>query len=128
MHKIAERLAHHTVDDLKDICVFLNLERSGDRKALSERIAKYLMKPVDLGESKPAPRRTPQKRTRSSPSSKKGKAKASRKGGAAAAEADSAQEEADLSDEEEEGEETAGRESASEGDEQVIADLAVDHE
>ena len=125
MHKIAERLAHHTVDDLKDICVFLNLERSGDRKALSERIAKYLMKPVDLGESKPAPRRTPQKRTRSSPSSKKGKAKTSRRGGAAA---DSAQEEADLSDEEEEGEETAGRESASEGDEQVIADLAVDHE
>ena len=125
MHKIAERLAHHTVDDLKDICVFLNLERSVDRKALSERIAKYLMKPVDLGESKPAPRRTPQKRTRSSPSSKKGKAKTSRRGGAAA---DSAQEEADLSDEEEEGEETAGRESASEGDEQVIADLAVDHE
>lgn len=126
MHKATERLAHHTVDDLKDICVFLNLERSGDRKALSERIAKYLMKPADLGESKPAPRRTPQKRTRSSPS-KKGKAKASRKGSAAADGAQEA-EESEEEMEEEEMEETAGRESASEGDEQVIADLAVDHE
>lgn len=117
MHKASEKLAQHTVDDLKDICVFLNLERGGDRKNLSDRIAKYLMKPTDLGESKPAPRRTPQKRSKSSPS-KKGKSKVSKK---ESRNADNAQDEADDGEEE-------TRESASEGDEQFIVDLAVDLE
>ena len=56
------KLGHYTVEELRDICVMLNLERSGEKRVLADRIAKYIYKPVDLGKSKPAPKRSPQKR------------------------------------------------------------------
>jgi hypothetical protein len=66
-------LTHHSVDELKDLCGLLNLEHGGEKKALADRITKYLENPTDLGESKPAPKRTPQKRKAASPKSRKAK-------------------------------------------------------
>lgn len=60
------------MEELRDLCVMLNLERSGEKKALADRIATFLYKPMDLGESKPSPKRTPQKR-KASPKGKKAK-------------------------------------------------------
>jgi hypothetical protein len=51
----------------------LNLERASEKKTLADRIAKFLLNPCDLGESKPAPKRTPQKR-KATPKTRKGKA------------------------------------------------------
>lgn len=111
MARLAEKLSHHQVDELREICGLLNLEHSGEKKSLAERIAKYLMKPTDLGESKPSPRRvTPQKRGKGSPvSAKKGKRGKTSK--------------ATTSKRAEQGDEEGGVESGSEGDDAVIADL-----
>lgn len=72
---MTEKLSHHTVDELRMICGFLNLEWGGEKKMLAERIANYLNKPRDLGESKPTPKRaaTPQKQSRSTTPKKKAK-------------------------------------------------------
>lgn len=115
MAKIAEKLSHHQVDELRELCGLLNLEHAGEKKSLAERIAKYLMKPNDLGESKPSPRRTtPQKRGKASPASaKKGKRGKTGKTGSKAAATKAA----------EQGEEEDVAESGSEGDDAVIADL-----
>lgn len=115
--KIAEKLAHHTLDELRDICVFLNLDRSGEKKALSERIVEFLTMPADLGESKPVPRRTPQKRGTSSPKSG-GRRKMSKTASGT---------ELHLEDEMEldQGQEEFGQSvSGSDSDEQVMAELA----
>lgn len=66
-------MTNHSVDELKDLCGLLNLEHGGEKKALADRITKYLENPTDLGESKPAPKRTPQKRKAASPKSRKAK-------------------------------------------------------
>jgi hypothetical protein len=60
------------------VCAVLNVDRSGEKKALAERIAKFLYKPTDLGESKPPLKRTPTKRSKTSP--KGGKAKVAKRG------------------------------------------------
>lgn len=116
MAKIAEKLLHHQVDELREICGLLNLEHAGEKRSLAERIAKYLMKPADLGDSKPLPRRsTLQKRGKASPvSTRKGKKRGRMsKAGSRTAAGDKAaeQEEEDVA------------ESGSEGDDSVIADL-----
>lgn len=114
MDKASEKLAHHTVEELRDICVFLNLERGGEKKTLAVRIANFLLNPCDLGESKPSPRKASQKRGKSSPSStKKSKqAKSSEKV------ADSKQEEQEEAEDEED-----SPESASDDDAKVVSDL-----
>lgn len=117
MAKIAEKLLHHQVDELREICGLLNLEHVGEKRSLAERIAKYLMKPADLGDSKPLPRRsTPQKRGKASPvSTRKGKKRGRMsKAGSRTAAGDKAAEQ---------GEEEDVAESGSEGDDSVIADL-----
>ena len=73
MSKATEKLAHHSVEELRQVCALLNVERSGEKKALSERIAKFLAKPTDLGESKPPLTRTPSKRGKASPKGSKAK-------------------------------------------------------
>lgn len=124
MAKIAEKLAHHTVEELRDICVVLNLERSGEKKGLSERIAGYLAKPMDLGESKPAPRRTLQKRGSTGSPKSGGRRKMSKTASGT---------DLHLGDEMDvdgdgDGDGDGDEQSASDVDEQVMADLEKDEE
>lgn len=101
-----------TAGDLLGLCVFLNVDRSGDKKVLAERIAAFLLAPVDLGESKPAPKRTPQKRTK--PASKSAKSKVAKK--LDHGEADD--EDGDVDGRDDDGEEEGEEEDESQGEEE----------
>lgn len=57
MKRIEERLtksATYSADDLRSIAAFLNIEFKGDKESVAKRIANFLLKPEDLGDSKPA--------------------------------------------------------------------------
>ena len=91
-------MAHHNAEELRDICGLLNLEHLGEKKSLIERIAKYLYKPTDLGESKTMPRRlSTQKRSKNTSSSatKGKKSKDTKKGSDATGEAEEEEESGD---------------------------------
>jgi len=105
--KWAEKLGHHTVEELRLVCRLLNLEDKGEKKQLVERICKFLIAPSDLGESKsysnkPLKRKrartaTPSKKSKGrSPSKTKAKAEQEGEGDDAVEESD---EEADVSSE-----------------------------
>ena len=53
---LKEKLDRLQVEELRNLTVFLNLERSGEKSALVQRIEGFLRNPKDLGESKPAPK------------------------------------------------------------------------
>ena len=52
---VKDKLQKYSVDDLKDMAVLFNLERSGDKSALVERLTGFLQKPQDYGASKAIP-------------------------------------------------------------------------
>ena len=94
MSPAKDKLQKYSVDDLKDVASFFNLERSGDKAHLVDRISEFIQKPQDFGASKAAPKKksagaakkktTTKKLTgtkRKAPSSKK--ASKSRKGSVA---------------------------------------------
>lgn len=77
--KIGEKLDHHKIEELRDMAALLNLAHSGEKKAVIKRICDFLHKPEDFGESKSAPKRTPQKRSKTaSPASSARKPKAAK--------------------------------------------------
>jgi len=53
--KVTERLVSgsYTMAGVRQIAAFLNLETEGTKEALAKRIAAFLLKPEDLGDSKP---------------------------------------------------------------------------
>lgn len=53
---LKNKLDKHTSEELKLLASFLNLERSGEKAALVDRIDGFLKSPKDLGESKPSPK------------------------------------------------------------------------
>lgn len=52
MEGIIAKLMHHTVEELRKVCDLLNLDKNGEKKIISGRIANFLIKPVDFGDSK----------------------------------------------------------------------------
>lgn len=52
MTGMKEKLQKYSVEDLKDLAILFNLERSGDKNTLVERLTAFLQKPQDFGASK----------------------------------------------------------------------------
>jgi len=73
MKGISDKLGRHQVSELKDLCVFLNLEQSGEKSTITQRIVAFLLKPVDFGASKPVKKATKKKSNAKSPRSKAAK-------------------------------------------------------
>lgn len=45
-------MAKYSVDDLKDMAYFFNLEKNGDKAHIIDRLVEFIQKPKDLGPSK----------------------------------------------------------------------------
>jgi hypothetical protein len=54
---VKEKLNKYSVEDLKDVATFFNLERSGDKAHIVDRINDFISKPQDFGASKVAPKK-----------------------------------------------------------------------
>lgn len=50
-----KKLASQTLPSLRALLVLFNLERSGEKQVVVERLRAFLLNPKDLGKSKPAP-------------------------------------------------------------------------
>lgn len=48
-----KKLQSQTVPALRDLCIFFNLERSGEKVAMAARLTEFLVSPKDQGKSKP---------------------------------------------------------------------------
>jgi len=49
---LEKKLGGQTVPALRDLSIFFNLERSGEKNAMAARLAEFLLSPKDFGKSK----------------------------------------------------------------------------
>jgi len=123
--KKSERLSKLTISELKVLCSFLSLERSGSKEEFVERIMSFLLEPKDEGKKVPQPKKrkssTKRKKSKKGKTSKKEK-KTEKRGDSEASNSDKENEGGGKDDKENEQEEEddTRSESASSGSEAEV--------